>query len=204
VKVLAFLDNKMNRKLFKKIFFIAVVSSLFFIVPALLIVADGLTDELHQADVAVVLGNTVNADGQPSPRLQARLDKTVELYQKGFFTNIIVSGGFGVEGFDEAVVMSQYLVSQNIPTERIFVDGEGRTTNLTAKNTAQIMRQNNWQSALVISQYFHISRCKLALANYGISPVYSASANYFELRDLYSLVREVMGYFSYLWRGTDE
>jgi vancomycin permeability regulator SanA len=204
VKVLAFLDNKMNRKLFKKIFFIAVVSSLFFIVPALLIVADGLTDELHQADVAVVLGNTVNPDGQPSPRLQARLDKTVELYQKGFFTNIIVSGGFGVEGFDEAVVMSQYLVSQNIPTERIFVDGEGRTTNLTAKNTAQIMRQNNWQSALVISQYFHISRCKLALANYGISPVYSASANYFELRDLYSLVREVMGYFSYLWRGTDE
>jgi vancomycin permeability regulator SanA len=204
VKVLAFLDNKMNRKLFKKIFFIAVVSSLFFIVPALLIVADGLTDELHQADVAVVLGNTVNPDGQPSPRLQARLDKTVELYQKGFFTNIIVSGGFGVEGFDEAVVMSQYLVSQNIPAERIFVDGEGRTTNLTAKNTAQIMRQNNWQSALVISQYFHISRCKLALANYGISPVYSASANYFELRDLYSLVREVMGYFSYLWRGTDE
>jgi vancomycin permeability regulator SanA len=204
VKVLAFLDNKMNRKLFKKIFFIAVVSSLFFIVPALLIVADGLTDELHQADVAVVLGNTVNPDGQPSPRLQARLDKTVELYQKGFFTNIIVSGGVGVEGFDEAVVMRQYLVNQNIPAERIFVDSEGRTSNLTAKNTAQIMRQNNWQSALVISQYFHISRCKLALANYGISPVYSASANYFELRDLYSLLREVMGYFSYLWRGTDE
>jgi uncharacterized SAM-binding protein YcdF (DUF218 family) len=194
----------MKRLAIKKLLLFLTFLSLFFIVPALLIVADGLTDELHQADVAVVLGNTVNPDGQPSPRLQARLDKTVELYQKGFFTNIIVSGGFGVEGFDEAVVMRQYLVNQNIPAERIFVDGEGRTTNLTAKNTAQIMRQNNWQSALVISQYFHISRCKLAFANYGISPVYSASANYFELRDLYSLVQEVMGYFSYLWRGTDE
>jgi vancomycin permeability regulator SanA len=194
----------MKRLAIKKLLLFLTFLSLFFIVPALLIVADGLTDELHQADVAVVLGNTVNPDGQPSPRLQARLDKTVELYQKGFFTNIIVSGGVGVEGFDEAVVMRQYLVNQNIPAERIFVDSEGRTSNLTAKNTAQIMRQNNWQSALVISQYFHISRCKLALANYGISPVYSASANYFELRDLYSLLREVMGYFSYLWRGTDE
>mgnify|MGYP002087224465 FL=1 len=140
----------------------------------------------------------------PSPRLQARLDKAVELYQKGLFPNIIVSGGVGVEGFDEAVVMREYLVNRNIPENRIHLDSEGRTTNLTAKNTAQIMKRNNWQSALIVSQYFHISRTRMAFINYGISPVFSAHANYFELRDLYSIVREVFGYFSYLLTGADE
>lgn len=195
----------MNRKSLKKIIlltFLLCVS--FFVISAILILVDGLTDEISQADVAIVLGNTVNLDGKPSPRLQARLDKTIELYQKGFFPNIIVSGGVGVEGFDEAIVMRQYLINQNVPAEQIFLDSEGKTTALTAKNSLKIMKQNNWQSALIVSQYFHISRTKLAFSNYGISPVYAAHANYFEWRDLYSICREIIGYFSYLLRRADE
>ncbi len=194
----------MNRNHIKKVLFSLILLSLFFLVPAIFIVTDGLFDEIHSADVAVVLGNTVDANGNPSPRLQARLDKTIELYEKGFFSNIIVSGGVGVEGFDEAGVMRQYLVNRNIPVHCIHLDSEGKTTNLTAKNSAQIMKRNNWQSALIVSQYFHISRTRLAFTNYGISPVYSAHPNYFELRDLYSIIREVFGYFSYLLKGADE
>jgi vancomycin permeability regulator SanA len=191
----------MKQNLLKKVLLSAFFFSLFFIIPALFIVSDGLIDEIGNADVAVVLGNTVNADGKPSPRLQARLDKTVELHQKGFFEHIIVSGGVGLEGFDEAVVMRQYLIAHNVPADKIHLDSEGKTTNLTAKNSAQIMKRNNWQSALIISQYFHLSRTRLAFRNYGIEKVYSAHANYFELRDLYSIVREVFGYFSYLLEG---
>lgn len=187
----------------RKILLLLAFLSLFFIFPAVFIVTDGLVDEVHSADVAIVLGNTVNPDGNPSPRLQARLDKTIELYQKGLFPNIIVSGGVGIEGFDEAVVMRQYLIDQNIPADSIFLDSEGRTTNLTAKNSARIMTQQNWQSAMIVSQYFHISRTRLAFTKYGISPVYSAHANYFELRDLYSIAREVIGYFSYILRGAE-
>jgi vancomycin permeability regulator SanA len=63
------------------------------IVPAAVIAISGSIDDLHPADVAVVLGNTVNPDGKPSRRLQARLDKTIELYRVGLFQNTIVSGG---------------------------------------------------------------------------------------------------------------
>ncbi len=194
----------MNRNRIRKILFVAFLLSLIFIVPAVFIMADGLTDEIHSADVAVVLGNTVNPDGTPSPRLQARLDKTVELYQQGLFPNIIVSGGFGSEGFDEALVMSQYLVSRGIPASCIHLDSAGNTTGLTAKNSSQMMKQNNWQSALIISQYFHISRTRLAFAHYGVNPIYSAHANYFEIRDLYSIFREVFGYLSYSLRGAND
>jgi vancomycin permeability regulator SanA len=88
---------------------------LWFIIHTILIVTDGLNDELADVDIAVVLGNKVELDGQPSNRLKARLDKSVELYGTGYFKNIIVSGGIGKEGFDEAKVMKEYLVNKGIP-----------------------------------------------------------------------------------------
>lgn len=174
-----------------------------FILGAVLIVADGLRDDIHPADVAVVLGNTVERDGRPSARLRARLDKAVELYRGGLFRHIIVSGGVGVEGFNEAEVMKSYLISQGVPEGRIVADGGGLTTSLTARNAARLMQEQGWQSALVISQYFHIPRTRLAVESCGVRPVYSAHAEYFELRDVYSIAREVIGYGAYLVRGYD-
>lgn len=174
-----------------------------FLLGAVLIVADGLRDDIHTADVAIVLGNSVESDGRPSARLRARLDKAVELYRGGLFGHVIVSGGTGVEGFNEAEVMKRYLVSQGVPEGRIIADGEGLTTSLTARNAAQVMKERGWQSALVISQYFHVPRARLAVESYGVRPVYSAHAEYFELRDVYSIAREVIGYGAYLMRRHD-
>ncbi|HEX8772970.1 MAG TPA: YdcF family protein [Pyrinomonadaceae bacterium] len=168
---------------------------------AALIVADGLTDDIHAADVAIVPGNTVQRDGRPSARLQARLDQTVSLYRQGLFPEVIVSGGVGSEGFDEAEVMKRYLVENGVPEGRIHVDGGGATTYLTARNATRIMRDNGWHSALVISQYFHISRMRLAVKRSGITPVFSSHARYFEFRDVYSIAREVIGYGAYLLRA---
>lgn len=174
-----------------------------FLSGAALIVADGLRDDIRPADVAIVLGNTVESDGRPSARLRARLDKAVELYRGGLFPHVIVSGGVGVEGFNEAEVMKGYLVSQGVPEGSIIADGEGLTTSLTARNAARVMKEQGWQSALVISQYFHIPRTRLAVESYGVRPVYSAHAEYFELRDVYSIAREVIGYGAYLMRRYD-
>jgi hypothetical protein len=55
------------------------------IVGAGLISIAGLNDNIDRSDVAVVLGNTVDPNGKPSARLQARLDKTIELYRRGIF-----------------------------------------------------------------------------------------------------------------------
>jgi vancomycin permeability regulator SanA len=174
-----------------------------FLLGAALIVADGLRDDIHTADVAIVLGNTVESDGRPSARLRARLDKAVELYRGGLFRHVIVSGGVGAEGFNEAEVMKRYLISQGVPEGCIIADGEGATTALTARNAARVMKEQGWQSALVISQYFHIPRTRLAVESYGVRPVYGAHAEYFELRDVYSIAREVIGYGAYLMRRHD-
>src|SRR6187402_1531851 len=78
-----------------------IVAGLFFAGSALLVIS-GLRDDVAQADVALVLGNKVEVDGQPSPRLRARLDETLLLYRSGYFPAIITSGGLGREGYDEA------------------------------------------------------------------------------------------------------
>ena len=165
-------------------------------------VAEGLTDELTPSDVAIVLGNQVYADGRPSARLAGRLDRALDLYRDKVVPNIIVSGALGVEGHNEAVVMRQYLIDKGVPAERVLADEFGFNTAATARNSARLMEAHGWRSATAVSQYFHIARCKLAFRQAGISPVYGAHAHYFEARDVPSLLRDYLGYWAYLVRGS--
>ena len=76
---------------------------------------------------------------------------------------IIVSGGIGKEGFDEAKVMASYLIEKGVPTEKIIRDNEGNTTYDSALNCRSILNDSNAQSVIVVSQYFHLLRSKIAL-----------------------------------------
>lgn len=162
------------------------------------IVVDGIKDNVQKCDVAIILGSKVNLNGTPSPRLAARLDKGIELYQQGYFHHVIVSGGAGKEGYDESAVMKNYLIEHRIPASAIIADNQGNNTQSTAKNSQNIMRQSGYKSAMVISQYFHIARSTLALSSQSITPVYHAHANFYEWRDLYSIPREVAAYYRYI------
>ena len=162
-----------------------------------LVVAAGCNDKLAEADLIVVPGNTVALDGTPSPRLQARLDAALALYRDHQATFIFVSGGLGKEGFDEAAVMAAYLARQGVPAAAIVIDSQGLDTKATATNAAAFMRAKGLQTALVATQYFHVPRTELALERAGVRVVGHSHARYAELRDLYSIPREVVGYVAY-------
>jgi len=168
------------------------------------IVLSGLIDNLHQADLAVVLGNKVERDGTPSPQLKARLDHTIELYRQGYFPKVLVSGAHGKEGYDEPRVMKKYLVANGVPTDVIYEDNEGFNTWATARNTVAFLHEHQLTSVLVISQYFHMPRCRLAFAKFGISPTYGSHAPLWSLRDFFSVPREVVGYMAYSFRNANQ
>lgn len=153
----------------------------------------GLDDHISHADLIVVPGNTVAPDGKPSPRLQARLDVALQLFQEHWAPLIFVSGGIGKEGFDEAVVMANYLSQHGVPTTAIIKDSLGIDTASTAQNASEFMRANNLRSAIIATQYFHILRTKLALQRRGVKVVGTVHGRYIELRDVYSTLREVLG-----------
>lgn len=167
------------------------------------ILYDGFTDEPYTAHVAVVFGNQIQENGEPSERLKARLDKAFELYADRRVQRVLVSGGLGVEGFQEAIEMGRYLVKRGVPKEMILVDPLGDTTYLTASNSKQMLFQtDNLRSVVVVSSYYHILRAKMAMMNCGFTAVYGAHSEYFEWRDLYwSLPREVLGFYSYLFKN---
>lgn len=171
-----------------------------FLLSAMLLVLDGLTDNIGSADVAVVFGNTVAPDGTPSRRLQARLDKAIEMFRQGLVSHIFVSGAIGIEGHDEALVMEQYLLQNNIPRSSIITDSQGKNTYLTARHVAQWLAENKYYSAMVITQYYHIPRATLACRRFAIPVVYAAHADLFELRDVYATFREVVAWLKYLVR----
>lgn len=161
---------------------------------------DGLRDDDQASDVAIVLGSRVMPDGTPSPRLRARLDKAADLYRQGKFGWVIVSGGTGREGYSEAKVMAAYLAARQVPRAAILLDEHGDTTEATARNGAAIMQARGFRSALVVTQFFHITRSRYALRQAGVGTIHTAHAAYFDARDVYSTARELVALPAY-WLG---
>ena len=157
---------------------------------------DGFTDDHTKADVGVIFGNTVFPDGSLSPRLQARVDRGLKLYQDSLVKKLMVSGGLGREGHYEGTKMFEYLVSKGVPEKDIIVDNEGNNSEATVMNVKKL--DFEIKSVTVVSQYHHIFRAKMAFRKNGFLEVYGAHADYFEWRDFYSIVREFVGYYKYL------
>lgn len=161
----------------------------------LYVIIDGLKDKNQVADVAIVLGNKINADGIPSERLKQRLDHSIKLYNQKRINTIIVSGGFGKEGFWEGDIMKEYLINHNVPEEIIIVDNYGNDTEKTVENSIIIMDSLHYNSAISVSQYFHQTRIKKLFKKNGFMNIESSSPKYFECRDSYSMLREFIAYY---------
>ncbi|MEP6537728.1 MAG: YdcF family protein [Bryobacteraceae bacterium] len=165
-----------------------------------LLLADGFRPPQLPSDVAVVLGSKVHPDGQPSSGLQRRLERAVQLFQAHAVSAIIVSGGRGMEGFEEADVMQEFLRKAGIPPQNIITDRTGNNTRLTAIHAAAILHARHWRSAVVVTQYYHVPRAKLALRQQGIPQVSGSAAEYrFAWTDPLSILRECAGFYAYLW-----
>jgi len=166
-----------------------------YLLSCVVILAFGMFATYQSAEYAVVLGNQVTESGRPSARLAARLDRAIDIYQKGIVRKIIVSGATGAEGHNEANVMAAYLRVAKIPRRDIIIDTDGCNTMATARNAKFII---GGKSVVVVTQYFHIPRTRLAFGKVGFKHIGAAYPKYYELRDIYSLLREVPACIYYL------
>lgn len=161
----------------------------------------GARAQPRPADVAVVLGNRVERNGVPSVHLRGRLDRAFELFQNGTVKYIIVSGGLGREGYEEADVMREDLVERGVPPDKIFTDRQGFDTFATARNAKIIMDGQGFDSAVIVSHYFHLPRALITFKRFGIANVSAAAADRSPAwRDTYSVLREFAAFYFYLFR----
>jgi vancomycin permeability regulator SanA len=164
-------------------------------------VIDGLAGGGASADAAVILGNKVNEDGTLSQRLEKRMECSLRLYEAGKVSFLIVSGGYGKEGFFEAEKMKEFLLLKGVPEDKIIVDNGGANTAATARFVQKESGKLGIKSVIAVSQYFHLTRTKMLLRKSGIKNVSGAAPAYFEIRDLYSVPREFAAYYAALLFG---
>lgn len=191
-------------KIMKRVYLILLISSLVFFIFWLWITWDWLkNDSINNSNtkIGIIYWNKVELTWEPSSRLKARLDTWFELYNSWIIQKIIVSWWLGKEGFDEASVMKEYLVSQWIESKHIIEDNLGNNTQLTSKNAKNIINELSFGDfeVVAISQFYHISRVKLSLKKNWFEEVYWYAPKYFELRDFYSLFREIFAYLKYIF-----
>lgn len=171
---------------------LAVVASLW-IVAAVALVAYGMRMPSEPADVAVIFGNALDEAGAPKPVLAARLDVGVRCYRTGQCPAFLVSGAIDGPGLNEATAMRDYLVARGVPADRIAVDDQGDNTLATAQHTLAYLQAHHVSRVLIVSQYYHLARARLAFERVGIAraDISAAYPRRFQLRDVYSSWREV-------------
>lgn len=127
----------------------------------------GIKDINKSYDIGLVLGCGVKKDGSPSLMLQDRLDKTIEIYDKGLIKNIIISGHHS-DGYSEVDVMEDYLINHGINKNVIIRDNRGFSTSESIENFA-----NKYQdkTAIIITQEYHLYRSLYLAQKFNLNAV---------------------------------
>ncbi len=124
----------------------------------------GKTDYSRQADVAIVFGARVYADGSPSTALYDRVRTACDLQRRGLVKKLIFSGGPGDGAFHETDVMRTLAIQAGVPEEDIFLDREGLNTRATLENA----RAFGAERMLAVSHFYHLPRIKLESQRLGL------------------------------------
>lgn len=127
-------------------------------------------DEARPAQAIVVLGAAQYA-GKPSPVLKARLDHALDLWNRHLATLLILTGGTGSgDTTSEAAVGRSYVRKHGVPDSAILVESEGRTTSASMKAVAGMLEVRGLQSALLVSDPFHMLRLRILARRFGFTP----------------------------------
>jgi uncharacterized SAM-binding protein YcdF (DUF218 family) len=114
-------------------------------------------------DTIVVLGTPSRVDGSPSPEQRERVLEGVREYKAGIAPHIIMTGGAAHNHFVEAHTMAQFAASQGVPASAILEEPQAHDTIQNIYYSAEIMHQQGWSSAEVISSPYHLGRASLIL-----------------------------------------
>jgi uncharacterized SAM-binding protein YcdF (DUF218 family) len=127
-------------------------------------------DEARPAQAIVVLGAAQYA-GKPSPVLRARLDHALDLWNRHLASLLILTGGTGSgDTTSEAAVGRNYAKKRGVPDSAILVENEGRTTSESMQAVAGMLEVRGLQSALLVSDPFHMLRLRILARRFGFTP----------------------------------
>ena len=110
-------------------------------------------------NVAVVLGAAVWSHNKPSPSLEARLEKVIELYKTGAVKHIQLTGSNAPGELSEARVAFNYLLKKGIEPEKIWIE---ENTTSTAEQIHfiknELIKRKKIKNIILVSDSYHLVR----------------------------------------------
>ena len=158
----------------------------------------GRTDYRRPADVIVVFGCLVHADGTPSMALADRVRTGVVLHQSGLAKRLLFSGGPGAGATHETDAMRALAIQLGVPASDIDVDLEGLNTQQTVNNAVRRDWNGRPPRVLAVSHFYHLPRIKLCFRRAGWDVLTVPADESRELVHLpHYLLREVVALWCY-------
>ncbi|MEW6661469.1 MAG: YdcF family protein [Bacillota bacterium] len=127
----------------------------------------GEIESLTQADVIIVLGSAVWPTGL-SPSAQARVYKGVQVYSEGWAARILFTGGLGKYPPAEALAMKAAALDMGVADMDIYLEIEAKNTRENMRFSKKVMDDHGWQTAILVSDPFHMKRAVLLAQKAGI------------------------------------
>lgn len=134
------------------------------------IIKNGDYSKLKDIDCIIVLGAGIWGD-KPSPMLEDRLLRAIELYKNNISPKIIMSGDHGKEDYDEVNTMKDFAIEKGVPSENIFMDHAGFSSYESIYRAKEIFEA---KKIVIVTQEYHLYRAlyianQLGIEAYGVA-----------------------------------
>ena len=170
------------------------------------IVYVGNRDQAGPADAIVVLGAAAY-DTRPSPVFTERIRHGIDLYERGYATRLVFTGGYGDGArFSESQVARTYALRAGVPEDAILIETLSRTTRQNLLRSRDLLSDHGLQRVIVVSDPLHMARALRLCRELGIDAVGSPtpSSRFRSVRTQWRfLAREVYFFHRDLVRSSD-
>ena len=189
--------KKKNTSLFKSVIH-GVLLLIFFLIVTFLYLetssysSDNWSLSKNNKNIGVVLGAAVWSGNKPSPSLSSRVDKAIELYNKGYAGKILLTGSNAPGELSEAEVAFIYAKELGMDTTKISL--EQKTTS--SSEQIQFIMHNlvpdeEIKDIIIISDSYHLPRALEISRFYNIDIKVASSQLQLDFKSkLYNKIRE--------------
>jgi len=191
-------------KIIKTIFTTFVIVIIFFVIVIIYIDNAGYTSgrwaiSRSPKNIAVVLGAAVWSGNVPSPTLAARVDKALDLLNRGFVGKIVLTGGKAPGELPESEVAFEYAKVKGVDTSLIIIEKyTSSTTDQIRWLKNNISNENSYGEIILISDAYHLPRAIEISKFFNLDVKVAESTHKLNFKDLlYNKVRESIALFNF-------
>ena len=132
-------------------------------------------ESAEPADAAIVLGAAAWGS-RPSPVFRERINHAIALYQSGRVGKLVFTGGSRTAGFpSEGEVARRWAVKQGVPDADIIFETRSKDTFQNLANARFLMRRHGLDSAIIVSDPYHLARALEIASDLDIEAYISAT-----------------------------